>query len=337
MKKKLFTGVSALVLAMPLVVMGSSSLGVSGASAAVSVSGDKFVLVNGDNADPFFYSIWAGALAEAKKYGITLTEQAPTTFDYTQQVPLVNDAIAQKASGIILSPDGYAGPFSTAYSAAAVAKIPVLVVNDTQALEKNNKNILAFEGSSNLPLGQLAADAMAKLTGSKGLVSVINSTAGNLADEQRGSGYINTIKAKYKQMSLVPEQYSGDNQAAADAIATDEILANPTLKGIYAVDSFDGQAVGTAIRANHKVGKIKVVAVDAEPQEVALMKQGVIGALIAQQPYTMGVNAVKDIVLALQGNSAQVKRSDILGPVMVTPQNMNTTYIKTIIYASKQP
>ena len=336
MRRKILVGASALVLAMPLVV-SASTLGATGASASTTVSGDHFVLVNGDNADPFFYSIWAGALYEAKQLGVTLTEQAPTTFDYTQQAPLINDAIAQKANGIILSPDGYAGPFTSEYKAAKAAGIPVVDVNDTQGLEKNNPNILSFQGSSNLLLGQLGAKAMAQLVGSKGLVSVINSTAGNQADEDRGNGFIDTVKSNYKQMSIVPEQYSGDNQAVADAIATDEILANPTLKGIYAVDSFDGQAVGTAIKANHKVGKIKVVGVDAEPQEVALMKQGVIGALIAQQPYTMGVNAVKDIALALEGKTAQVKRSVILPPVMVTPKNMNTPYIKTIVYAANQP
>jgi ribose transport system substrate-binding protein len=45
--------------------------------------------------------------------------------------------------------------------------------------------------------------------------------------------------------------------------------------------------VGTAIQAAHKTGTVKLVAIDAEPQEVTLLKAGVIQALIAQAPYGM--------------------------------------------------
>src|SRR5271169_5314494 len=92
------------LIALAACSSSSSSSGSSSAS-STSVSGDTFALVNGNNADPFFFSIWAGALAEANKYHVKLIEQAPTTFDYTQQVPLLNDEIARHVNGIIFSPD----------------------------------------------------------------------------------------------------------------------------------------------------------------------------------------------------------------------------------------
>lgn len=318
----------------------SSNAAVSSSSSNASVAslaGKTFALVNGNNSDPFFFSIWAGALAEANKYHIKLIEQAPTTFDYTQQVPLLNDEIARHVSGIVFSPDSNTA-FADAYQTAHSAGIPIVDVNDLQSLEHNNPNVLAFLGTNNILLGQSAAKAMAGLVGSKGLVTVINSVAGSLGDAQRGSGYIDTIKSSYPNMSLLSEQYDLDNRTTAQTIATDEIQAHPNLVGIYGVDSFTGQGVGAAVEALHEQGKIKVVAIDAEPQEVTLMKAGVIQALIAQQPYNMGVTAVKDLVLALTGKTSQVVRSDILAPILVTPQNVNSPEIqKSVVYATTEP
>jgi ribose transport system substrate-binding protein len=166
---------------------------------------------------------------------------------------------------------------------------------------------------------------------------VINSVAGALGDEERGSGFLNEIKSSYPKMKTLSEQYDLDDISKADQIATDEMQANPNLEGIYGVDSFTGQGVATAVKAAGKAGKVKVVAIDAEPQEVTLMKEGVIQALIAQQPYKMGVTAVQNIVLALEGKTSEVQRSLILGPIAVTPQNLNTAYIKTVVYASTEP
>jgi ribose transport system substrate-binding protein len=331
-----FTALSVPAL-VALAACGSSSPSGSSGSTAKSVSGDTFALVNGNNADPFFFSIWAGALAEAKKYNIKLIEQAPTTFDYTQQVPLLNDEIARKVNGIVFCPDSNTA-FADSYKQAHSAGIPIVDVNDLESLEKNNPNVVAFLGTNNIGLGQAAAKAMAGLVGSKGLVTVINSVAGSLGDAQRGSGYIDTIKSSEPNMSLLKEQFDLDDRTKAQSIATDEIQANPSLAGIYGVDSFTGQGVGAAVSALHKKGKIKIVAIDAEPQEVTLMKQGVIQALIAQQPYKMGVQAVQDLVLSLMGKKSQIVRSDILAPISVTPQNVNSPEVqKSVVYATTEP
>jgi ribose transport system substrate-binding protein len=332
---------AALVLGGGAVASASSKTGTAAireisAASAVSVKGDTFALINGDNADPFFFSIWAGAVAEGKKYGIKIIEQAPTTFDYTQQLSLLDDELAKHVNGIVFSPDSVFG-FAQFYQQAHAAGIPVVDVNDTEAQEKNNPNVLSFAGSSSIPLGALAAVEMAKLVGDKGLVTVINSVAGGIGDIERGSGFLNKLKASYPKMKVLAEQYDMDDVSKADQIATDEMQANPSLEGIYGVDSFTGQGVGTAVKAAGKAGKVKVIAIDAEPQEVALMKQGVIQALIAQQPYEMGVTGVQNIVLALEGKTSHVVRSLILGPILVTPQNLNTPYIQTVIYPANEP
>lgn len=345
MRRNACAAAALLAFAVPLAACGGngSSNTAGSANAAGSSSGNAAVagktiaLINGDNADPFFLSIWSGAKAEAAKFGLKLTEQAPTTYDYTQQVPLFNDAIAQQVAGIILSPDSHTA-YQAAYQTAKQQKIPVVDVNTTQKNEKDNPDVLAFLGTDPALLGQLAAKQMAPLVGETGLVSVINSVAGNVGEQLRGSGFMDTIKQNDPNMSLLPEQYDLDDVSKANSIATDEIQANPQLKGIYAVDSFTGQGVGNAIKSLGKAGAVKLVAIDAEPQEIDLMRAGVVQALIAQQPYQMGVHAVDDLVAAIEGKPSTIQRSEILNPIAVTPQNMDSAQVKnTVIYAANKP
>ncbi|WP_138445408.1 substrate-binding domain-containing protein [Sinomonas susongensis] len=336
MKKSLGVATAALALTLPLAACGASSQAGSG-STSNPLAGKTIALVNGDNSDPFFFSIWAGAQAEAKKKGINLVEQAPTTYDYTQQVPLFNDEVAKQVAGIILSPDSNTA-YKAAYDTAHQANVPVVDVNTTQKNQSDNPNVLAFLGSDPVLLGQLAAKQMEPLVNQNGLVSVINSVAGSVGSQMRGSGFMDTIKQNDPQMKLLPGQYDLDDISKANSMARDEIQANPDLKGIYAVDSFTGQGVGNAIKSLGKAGTVKLVAIDAEPQEMQLMKDGVIQALIAQQPYQMGVQAVDDLVLSIQGKASQVQRSVILGPIAVTPQNMDSPEIKnTVVYAANKP
>lgn len=332
--RKMLASLAAGSLAFPLTVAASPPASASAQKvAAASVSGDTFALINGDNADPFFLTIWKGALAEAAKYGVHLVEQAPPTFDAPTQVSYLSDEIAKKVSGIILSPDADEG-FASVMATAKKDGIPIVLVNSDSTFNSNPDKIAAFT-SSQILLGDLAAKAMGTILHGKGTVGVINSVAGSLGDEQRGSSFIATMKSDYPGIKVLGEQYDLDDRATADSMATDELEAHPNLSGIYGVDSFTGQGVGAAIEAAHKTGSVKVVAIDAEPQEVTLLRSGVIQALIAQAPYNMGVGAVQDLVSDLQGNMGSIKALNVLPPQEVTPQNVNTPTIEKWVYASK--
>ena len=61
-----------------------------------------------------------------------------------------------------------------------------------------------------------------------------------------------------------------------------------------------GKAPRSPSRTAGKAGKIKIVAFDAEPDEVTALKRGLIQALIVQKAYDMGVKAVQDAVAYLK-------------------------------------
>ncbi len=302
--------------------------------AGTSAAGKTIELINGNSVDPYFFSVRDGAEAAAKKAGVKLVVQAPSTFDPTQQVPLMASAIANKVSAIILSADGYEQLLPSLQQAHA-ANIPVIVINESQGDMKDTKYALSFITSDNTDLGKAAGVEMAKLVPKNSTVGAINSVTGLQSELERGSGFVDGVKAANAGITILPQQFDNDDPTKAQSIATDLLQSHPDLAGIYAVDSFTGQGVGTAIRALNKAGKVKVVALDAEPQEVQLLQAGATQALIAQKPNYVGQLALQFAVNAVSGQTSKIVRSVNPGSVAITMENFNTPASQEAIYRTK--
>lgn len=72
------------------------------------------------------------------------------------------------------------------------------------------------------------------------------------------------------------------------------ITKTPELKAIFA--SWTNAVIGTGQAVEQSGKKIDVIGVDAAPDEVSLLKRGVVTALMAQKPAEMGQIAVDDLV-----------------------------------------
>jgi ribose transport system substrate-binding protein len=307
-------------------------------SPSTSSKSYTIALLNGDNEDPYFYSVWAGALAEAKKYGnVTITEQAPPTFDYTSQVPLFEDMLAKNVSAILLSADGTGTTFNGPLAQAKKAGIPVIIVNETEGDMDNTPDSLSFITSSNTALSAQAGKEACTLLNGKGTVGILNSSVTVISDLQRVTGFQSYVAAHCPGLTLLPQQVSGDDVSKADSLATDLIESHPNLSMIYAVDDFNAVGVLTALKDAHDTGKIKEVAIDAEPDEVTALKAGEIQALVAQQPYNVGETAVQYAMDALTGQTSKIVRSVSPLGIVLTPANINDPQYADVPYSPTIP
>ena len=331
MRRILVKPVLIFMLAGSLAVMGQMGAG------AASTSRYTVAFINGDNIDPFFLTIWRGAAAQAQKYGMAFIEQAPSKYDYTQQVPLLNDMIARKVSAILLSADSddaLEPQLKTAFNAG----IPVVLVNNVKVTKPRYVPfVLSFIGTDPELLGHTAGEALSKLIGGRGTVGVINSVPGLRGSMLRGNGAIDVL-SKFPDVKVLPMQFSRNSPSKAYQIATDLMQAHPDLAGLYATDAFTGQGMASAIKALHKQGKVKAVAIDAEPQEVEALKAGALQTLIAQQPYKMGTLGIDYLYYALTGHKDKIVESVLVPPIPVTPQNVSTPEVqKSVVYSPKGP
>lgn len=286
-------------------------------------------LVPGLTVDPFYITMHAGAAAEAKKLGVTLTWQGGTTFSPTTQIPVVNSLLAEHPSALLIAPTDVVA-LKAPIEKFIKSGIPVVSVDTTLT----DTSILAARiTSNNFQGGEQAAATIAKLAHFTGQVAVDNVNPGISTTDARQAGFIAQIK-KYPKMSVVAVEYNTDSPTLAASQTKDLVLKYPKLVGIFGTNLYGAQGAGDAVLAAGKKGKVFVAAYDAEPATVKLLQQGVINVLVIQQPAVEGADAVKYAYDILTGHKSEVPKSTLVPNVVGTTANSHSPSVTKYYYLS---
>jgi ribose transport system substrate-binding protein len=318
---------SAIAVLLPGVLIFFACTSVAQAADS-DTQGKTVVFVPGVMGNAFYVTMERGIRAEAAKYGFKVEIQGAQQFDPTLQTPIVNAVVASKPAGLITAPTDSKALF-VPISQAVDAGIKVALVDTT--LDDTSKVVTAI-ATDNAAGGAAAADALAKLIGEKGKVLVIAFQAGASTSDQRQKGFEDEIK-KYPGISYIGFQVSNNDPSKAAAEVGSTLTAHPDLAGIFATNDRSAEGTATALRVADKVGVVKVVGFDAGETQIKQLKDGLVQALIAQQPYQIGVDGVDAIANALTGKN--VEHSVITGTVTVTKDNLQDPDVQKALYKLK--
>jgi len=303
----------------------SSSSGSSGSSS----SGKHFTiaLVPGLTTDPFYITMHAGAAAEAKKLGVTLTWQGGTTFSPNTQLPVVDALLAKHPNALLIAPTDV-NALKAPIQKFTTANIPVIAVDTTI----NDTSLLTSQiTSNNFQGGQAAADAIAKLAHDKGQVAVDNVQPGVSTTDARQAGFLAEMK-KYPHMQVVAKEYNQDSPTTAESQVRNLILAHPGLVGVFGTNLYGAQGAGKAVDAAGKKGKVFVAGYDAEPAETQLLKSGVVNILVMQQPAVEGMDAVKYAYDKLTGKTSMIPKKTLVPNVVATTATASNPSVTKYFY-----
>jgi ribose transport system substrate-binding protein len=290
-----------------------------------ATQGKVIAFVPGVAGNAFYISMECGIRSEAAKYGFQINTQGAQQFDPSLQTPIINGVIAQNPAGLLTAPTDSKAMFGP-ISEAAAAGIKVALVDTT--LEDTSPAITAI-ATDNKAGGAAAADALAKLIGEKGKVMAIPFKAGSSTSDQRQQGFEEQIKT-YPNIQYVGPQYSDNDPAKAAAEVASVLAANPDLAGIFATNDRSAEGAATGLRNADAVGKVKVVGFDAGDVQVQQLKDGLVQALIAQQPYQIGVDGVDAIAASLMGQP--VEKAIVTGTTTITMDNLEQPDIQKSLY-----
>lgn len=286
----------------------------------------KITLIAGTTNDNFYVSMNCGAKAEAAKLGVTYKFTGPSKFDASQQIPIVNSVTANHPNAVLIAPTDVTALIQP--MKAMKAQGAKVIEVDTHV---NDASISVSKISSdNEKGGRLAADALGKLIGGKGTVIVVNVNPGISTTDARDQGFKAEMKAKFPGITVLPTRYDNDEPATAAQIVTSTYAAHNSLNGIFAANVLTAEGVATGIREAGATGKIKNVSFDAEPADIQDLQKGVIDALIAQEPATIGADGIEQAVNALNGKPVTANIGT--GLVEITKANLSTT--KKWVYKS---
>ena len=213
------------------------------------------------------------------------------------QVSQVEDLIAKKVDGIILSPmDGKA--VVPVLKKAKAAGIPVIIVDS--AVEKGNENLyIAFVGTDNFNAGVEAGKRMVKELGNKGNVLVVRGANGSIAGDNRVDGFKKGIAGS--GVKIVGEQPGNWTNSVAMQVTENMLQANKNVDGLFTASDvmLDGilQALGDAGKDS-----VTILAVDGSLKAVDLIEAGTVTGTMAQFPAKMGKIAVENLLGFMDGS-----------------------------------
>jgi ribose transport system substrate-binding protein len=324
MRRRLFLGLVAIALA----AAGCGGNDQGGGGGGTAQKQYKLTLIQGVKGDQFYITMQCGAQQAAQAAGATLDVAAPDEFDASLQTPVVNAVVAKKPDAILVAPTDTKAMIPPLTQAKA-AGIKLIFVDTTT---ENGAELAESEiASDNEEGGREAARTLAKLTGGKGSVFVVNVKPGISTTDARAKGFEEEIK-NTPGLKYIGQEYSNDKPEIAAAKTTAALAAHPDLVGVFGTNLFSAEGAATGLRSAGASQKVKVVGFDAGPKQVQDLEQGIVQALIAQKPADIGKAGVEQAIHALKGEPVQKKIGT--GFVVVTKENMNNPDVQPFLYKS---
>jgi ribose transport system substrate-binding protein len=247
----------------------------------------------------FWQAVKLGAENAAKDLNVDITFEGPENESQVdKQIEMLQTALDKKPAAIC---------FAALDSKAAIpllekakeAGIPVIgfdsgVDSDIPATTAATDNIAA---------AGMAADKMAELIGGSGEVAVIVHDQTSRTGIDRRDGFVNRMKEKYPNITIVDIQYGGGDQLKSTDLAKAIIGAHPNLKGFFGAN--EGSIIGVlnAVKELGMEKKIVVIGYDSGQQQMDAVRSGVEAGAITQDPIGIGYKCVDAAVKAIKGET----------------------------------
>lgn len=273
----------------------------------------------------FWLTVKAGADSAGKEFSVDVIWRGPTReTDVPTQISILEDYINEKVDAIVLAATDAKGIIPYVQKALS-AKIPVITIDS--GVESDLP--LSFVATDNIAAAQRAAQALAELIGDTGEVACIPFVPGAATSVMREQGFCDEIK-NHPRIRLVALQYSQSDVATAMAVTEDILTAHHNLAGIFGANEASALGIMQAIKNRGLAGKVKVVGFDASDNEIQALRDGLVQALIVQDPFKMGYLGVRYAVDAVHGKVVP-KRVDT-GVYVVTRENLDSLEIQKLLH-----
>jgi len=256
--------------------------------------GLKIAMIAKSTTNPVFVSARKGAETAARELGekhgipIQIVWMTPDHEDGQLQATAVAQAVKDRASAILISCSD-ADKVTGAINDAVDRGVPVMTFDSDAAASKR----FAFFGVDDEKLGQSVMRELATLMHKKGTAAILagNPDAPNLRKRVEGVRKEAALSPGIRMVGTI--NHIETPRAAAEAVI-DAQKANPQIRGWAMVG---GWALSTPmLMKGLDPQKVKVVAVNALPEQLRYVESGLAPVLLALPTYDWGYVSVQRIV-----------------------------------------
>jgi ribose transport system substrate-binding protein len=226
----------------------------------------------------------------------------------------MQNMISRKPDAIAISPIDKKALVSVVEKAAS-ENIPVVIFDTNIESDKYVSHV----ATDNYTGGKMAAERLATILGGKGKVLMVACQPGAASTMDRERGFEDVMREKYPGISIVDKRFGMAEVATSMSVAENMLTAHPDVDGVFG--SNETSSVGAAQALKARGIKAKMVGFDWSPTLLEDLKTGVIDALVVQDPFKIGYEAVRAAVEKLKGGNPPKEHP--LDARLVTRENLN--------------
>lgn len=246
------------------------------------VNAEKIGLVVSTQNNPFFVTLKEGAESKAKELGhelIVLDSQN----DPSKELGNVEDLLIRGVDVLLINPTD-SDAVASSVRAANRSKVPVVTLDRAA----NKGKVIAHVASDNVLGGEMAGNYIIERLNGSGKVVELEGIPGTTAARDRGAGFNKAVNGK---LNIVAKQAADFDRTRGLTVMENILQAQPEIDAVFAHN--DEMALG-ALKAIEASGKnIIVVGFDATDDAISAVKQGKMGATVAQKPAEIGATGVE--------------------------------------------
>ncbi|MGH7581786.1 MAG: substrate-binding domain-containing protein [Gemmatimonadales bacterium] len=253
----------------------------------------RIAMIAKSSTNPVFISGHAGADSAAKELTattgvhVTIDWLTPPEEDGTVQAQRIADAVNQGDNAILVSASD-ASKVTGAIDDAVARGVPVMMF-DSDAPDSKR---FSFYGGDDEAMGRQVMDELAKQMNGKGKIAILagNQNAPNLQKRVQG---VKDEAQKYPGITIINTFYHTETpqDAAAEVLRAQD--ANHDIQGWAMIGGWP--LFTQALLTDLDPKKVKIVAVDALPAELAYVDTGLAPVLLAQPTFLWGYVSVHTI------------------------------------------
>jgi ribose transport system substrate-binding protein len=182
--------------------------------------------------------------------------------------------------------------------------VKILTIDSDVDRDKHRDARFAFIGTDNLYGGrELGKCAKGLLPEGGEYITFVGHPSAQNAKERVG-GFAEGAGDKFKSLDNMGDK---TDRTAARENVRNAIGNHPNLKVLVGIWSYNAPAIADVVKEKGVRDKFKVVVFDAEPVAIEKMDQGLIDAMVVQNPYEMGYQSVRLMKALIKDDKATIK------------------------------
>lgn len=261
-----------------------------------------------------------GAKTAAESLKFRIYWNTPTTEnDAAGQVSLIDRVARGDYQGLVLAPNH---PFAVLapLRRAIAAGLPVVVVSAPLDLPAGDK--LGYIVNDDEKMGEIAAAEISRLIGGKGAIALVGLARSAPGVANRARGAERYLADRFPEIRVVSRGGSAYNSSLAEEHVNDLSGLHPEVRAILSLTASSTRGVHAALKPGSQRQSIHIVGCEQDSDLIGYLDAGDISAIVAEDAYRMGQQAVECISAFWAGKP--IPGMTVIPPLLITKRNLNS-------------